>query len=110
MTDTVMIELDGELYELAPTLKAHQTITRQFGGYVPALRRIADLDAEVMAIVICVGAGLKTTGKDRQAVDEAIWRSGVGEAVGAISEYLSLLMNGGKRVDDDEKKDDDSGN
>ena len=88
----VEIELDGEILELRPTLRAFQKIQNRFGGLSQAVQGLSGLNIDNVAAVVAAGAGINGT-KDTEKLKENIFAAGVVNVIGKTSEYLALLMN-----------------
>lgn len=101
---TVELDLDGEIYELRPTLQAMRTISRHFGGIRAAMERIGGLDFDALSTVIAAGSGIKGRGKDRDRMEEALFGTGVAQATGPVAEYLSGLLDPTGRESDDSEE------
>ena len=99
----VEFSLHGERVILKPTLGATRTINRTYGSFGEAFRRVSLLDFETIANVIAVGSGMKP-----KTAEEEVYAHGLADLVKPVSEYLSVLSNGGRSPDDDEQKDDDT--
>lgn len=101
------VTIGGTVYELVPTLKAVRQLTNAGGGLLAAYRRVMDMDMDVIASVISAGADL-TFGKPAEfdAFVEAVWKEPRDNYSSGVSEFFSLLFNGGKVKSDDaaEKK------
>jgi hypothetical protein len=90
----VQIVLDGETVTLRPSLKAALTISREAGGIMGAFRGLSDLNLDTVIGIIAVGLGKKPAD-----IEEAVWRTGVGSLVPGVTQFVSIIANGGKPVD-----------
>ena len=88
---TTTISLDGEDYELVPTLSAVRAIEARFGGLRGASQTINALSIDGCAAILIAGAGLK--GKDADAVAEKVWQAGVLDVSVQLNGYLTALYN-----------------
>jgi hypothetical protein len=88
---TITITLDGEDYELVPTLAAVRAIEARFGGLRGASQTINALSVEGCSAIVVAGAGLK--GKDADAVPEKVWQAGVLGVSAQLNAYLVALYN-----------------
>lgn len=94
----VEIEVDGETFTLVPTLQAAQALSRHFGGFTGMIGAMRKVDIDDQVAVIQVGAGLNV--KAAGDLWERLWRSGDYQRVaGPLSEYMGLLINGGKPLE-----------
>lgn len=94
---TVKFDLGGVGYELVPSLRAAQAVSQHFGGYGPALQRATALDLGAITYVLRAGVKAGTTLPDD--FDELVWRFGAGDASALAIELVTLLINGGRRMD-----------
>ena len=101
MSDTVEITLNGEALGLKPTLLAFKEINAKCGGFRNALQNVAyDYNAEIITQIIASGLGKRV--KD---VEEPVFKTPQNELIGPVTDFVTILMNGGKRpVDGEEKK------
>jgi hypothetical protein len=94
---TVKLILDGEEVELRPTPHAAIAISRRADGLVPALERVAKYDEDLIAGIIALGLAA-----DPDAIEEKVARTGVAELVEPVTEFIYLLIGGGRVPDDGE--------
>lgn len=92
----VTINLDGESVTLRPTLQAAQAISRQSGGISGAVRAVGQFDLDAIVSVVTLGLGL--TGNDAKEVPGRVYRTGLTDLIGPVSNYLTILANGGRPV------------
>jgi hypothetical protein len=85
------ITLDGEDYELVPTLAAVRSIEAHFGGLRGASQALNSLSVSGCAVIIAAGAGL--SGKAADEVAESVWQVGVVDVAVALNAYLTALYN-----------------
>lgn len=85
------IDLGGETITLQPTLAALQKIDRAFGSLREASERVANLSLDALVTIIAAGAGLDA--QAAKALPERVFRAGILNLVGPVSEYLLVLMN-----------------
>ena len=88
----VAVTLDGEEVVLRSTFQAAKTISKGMGGYTEAIRRVAAADQTAYAAIIAAGARRKHD----DALEEAVYKTGLGDLAGPLVEYLVLLQNGGR--------------
>jgi len=99
--EPMTIDLGDKRYELKPTRKAMQTISKNHGGLIGALERLIRLDFEVILDVVCVGVGTEvvSTPKQRDEIADLIFAAGVDDTTSGLAEkcvrYVMLLMRGG---------------
>lgn len=91
------IELDGETFSLRCTLNAFTAIPEQFGGFVGAFRKLAEVDINAVAFMIAAGIGKQKNGKERERIIEKLFEAGLEDAMPKLTEYLSLLSAGGRK-------------
>lgn len=91
----VSIKLNGAEVSLRPTLKAAMTIDKSFGGMLKAFQAVTEMSFAAYAIVIAAGLEKKPS-----AVEEDIFATGLEDLVEPVAEFLSLLMNGGRKRED----------
>lgn len=96
----VEFELAGETVTLKPTFLAATRIPKQFGGYMPAIDLVSKLDPAAMQSVIAHGMGLTNHGQ--KGLDDRIWRTGYAKVAAPCIEFLTVLMNGGKKPNESE--------
>lgn len=101
MSDEVTFELGGEEVTLKPTFLAASRIPKAFGGYMPAIDAISKLDMSAMEVVIAHGMGLTPHGQKQLNIPEKIYQSGIAKVAAPCVEFLTILMNGGKRPSDE---------
>lgn len=91
----VNVMLDGEMVTLKPSLRAAQTISRQAGGIVACMQAVGRFDLDVIALVVAQGLG-KVKSAEVNEVAEAVWRTGLTDIVPKVTEFLTVLANGGR--------------
>lgn len=101
MTDTVKLTLGDEDFELKPTYGAASKISKTYNGYMPAIEAISKLDMEAMEVVIAHGLGLTIHGQKKLDLPARIYEAGVAKVAAPCIEFLTILMNGGKRPSED---------
>lgn len=95
MSDEVTFTLGDEEVTLKPTFLAATRIPKAFGGYMPAIDAISKLDPNAMEVVIAHGMGLTPHGQ--KGLDEKIYRTGCPVVAAPCLEFITILMNGGKK-------------
>lgn len=93
----VTITLDDEQVTLRPTLRACQTISKQAGGIMSAVQAVGRFDLEVMTSVIALGLDIRKPA-ELNALAEKVYQSGMAELVEPVTQFLSILANGGRPV------------
>jgi hypothetical protein len=98
--------IDGEEMVLLPTFGAARAITQQFGGVHAAIERVLRADIEAVAEIVAFGLGYYLpTKKPPKDLLERIWRTGMGDDSGGVSQYclifLHMIMSGGKMPEED---------
>lgn len=66
----VEVEIDGDRYELKPTVDAIRRISRAYKGLAPALAALQNVDVDAIAQVILAGAGVH--GQRAKSLEAAI--------------------------------------
>lgn len=94
----IPLKLDGEDKELVPTYRAAMGISKSFGGYMPAIQAVSQLDMEAIEKVLAFG--LQLTNHGQKGIGEKIFKSNTPEVATACVKYINILMNGGKPVDE----------
>lgn len=87
----VELQLGDETLTLQPTLAALHKIDRAFGSLREASERVANLSLDALVTIITAGAGLDA--QAAKALPERVFRAGILNLVGPVSEYLLVLMN-----------------
>ena len=93
----VEITLCGKAHTLVCTARAFKTVGGMGGGFGGVFQRLAQFDPEAYEAIIA--AGLNKRPSD---VSELVYKTGMRELTGPLSEFVSQLMNGGKPVKADE--------
>ena len=97
-----LIDLDGEAYELRPTLKAMKKIQSRFGGLRGAMEALGQLNVEHIAAIIA--AGSNSNPREMAAIEEAVFSYGIAGATEQIVPFVTSLMNPNGEKDEDSKK------
>jgi len=101
--EPITIDLGDKRFELKPTYKAMQTISKNNAGLMNALQRLSRLEFETMHDVICAGIGPESlsTPKQRDEIGELIYAAGFTDDTGNLASkcvsFIMLLMRGGKQ-------------
>lgn len=93
----VTITLDGQEVILRPTLRAAQTLSKQNGGLMAAVNAVARFDIEVMTSVIALGLDIRKPAEINDMA-EKVYSTGMADLVEPVTQYLSILANGGRPV------------
>ena len=95
--DQIEITLDGEAVVLRPTLEAAMLVDSRFGGYSAAYQSLLghSLDATVAILAAGAGKSINTT------LREKVYAKGVRNLVAPLSQFLTLLLNGGRKPEDE---------
>lgn len=94
----VSISLNGEIVVLKPSINAWRSISRQYGGMIPASQKLQSFDIDAMVFVIQTGAQL--SGDAARNLDRRVYENGIAELLRPLIEYLNLLGNGGRPPSD----------
>jgi hypothetical protein len=97
-SDTVTIRLGEEEAVLTPSLAAAQAVNRRFGGFTAAYERVARADFDDIAFIVAQGVGRVGPVGLRETA-EKVYAAGIVTLAGPVSQYLSLLLNGGRPGD-----------
>lgn len=95
----VKINLDGEEVVLLATVQAAMSISKIYKGIAPVTRALTEYDLDAFALVIRSGANLKDS---HEVVMQKAFDTGLVPLVAPLSEYIGLLLNGGRSFADDE--------
>lgn len=95
---TVELDLDGEVYELRPTLSAYEKIEARFGGLRGALEAMTRISVTDLAHVIAAGSGKGQ--RDMQKIKEGVFNQGVDSVTEQVGPFVLALFN--PRGDDSE--------
>lgn len=89
----VELQLGDETLTLKPTLAALEKIDDEFkvGGLREAINKVASMKLDAVAFIVCAGAALDQ--KASREIKEKIFRAGLLNVVGPVSDYLVSLMN-----------------
>lgn len=93
----VTITLVDEEVILRPTLRACQTISKQAGGIMSAVNAVGRFDIEVMTAVIALGLDIRKPAEVNELA-EKVYTTGMADLVEPVTQYLSILANGGRPV------------
>jgi len=88
---TFTVTLEGEDYELRPTLAAYRQIQQRFGGLRGALEAIGKLNVDHLVAIIKAGAGLEK--RDAKGLDEAVFNQGIADVTEQVAPFLTALFN-----------------
>lgn len=88
----VEVTLAGKPAVLRSTLRAAKTVDAKCGGFQSAYSRLAAFNMEAYAIVVAAGLG-----KQPHEVEDAVYQTGMTDLIGPLSEFVTLLMNGGRK-------------
>ena len=96
MTDTVKILLDGEDIELIPTRGALESLSNKYGNMNNVTEQLVSNNFSVMSDLIYYGVD-QNKRPDLNKTKDAVYKEGVINLLEPLSDYLMLLMNGGKK-------------
>lgn len=86
---------------LKPIYKAARGISKHFGGYMPAIDAVSKLDPAALEVVIAFGADIPPSVQKNLKLPERIYETGIAKVAAPCIEFLTILMNGGKRPDEE---------
>ena len=92
MNGDVTINLGGEALTLKCTLEAAMVVDETLGGFAEAMRQVSNFKLSGYVAIIAAGLGRKQT-----EIREAVFREGLTNLVGPVTEYTTLLANGGRK-------------
>ena len=98
----IPIVLDGRELTLKPTLAACLAVNRLGTGLNAVIQKCANMDFETICEVICVGLDA-TSGKNRQEVQELVFRTGAINVAPDAIQFVRAVGNGGVVPKDDEE-------
>ncbi len=93
----VTIVLGGEPAVLKPSLRAAQTISRQAGGVIGAMQAVGKFDFDTVTLVIAQGLG-RVKPNEMNEVAEQVYATGLTDLVPKVTEFLTIIANGGRPV------------
>jgi hypothetical protein len=85
------VEINGEVYELRPSLGAMKKINARFGGLRGALEALQNLNIESVAAIIAAGAGLGA--REANDVTENVFAHGIADATEQVFPFIEALFN-----------------
>lgn len=100
----IELVLDGHTYQLHPTLETMKRVNRKFGSLREALVRVQSLDFNAACAVIAIASGCKDD-RQREAVEERVFRTGLVSVTGPIADLLGVLIDPVTASGDDEQPD-----
>lgn len=92
----VEIKLGGETHELKATVDAALQLCRIYGGLQAVAGKVFAYDVDAYITIIRLGLNLDK--KSAEGLKEKVFSEGVTTLATALSEYVALLLNGGKRT------------
>ena len=106
MTDTTKIKVDGNELELVPTLAALECLNKKYGDFANVLNGINSLNFDTYIDVIYVGVKkqLPSNEKERKETAQEIFNTGIVDLLAPVTEYIMLLLNGGRKIDPEEEQ------
>lgn len=88
----IEVTLDGQAYLLKPTLETMKRVNRKFGSLREALVRVQSLDFEAACAIVAIASGCKDD-RQRTAVDERLFRTGLVNVTAQIADLIGVLMD-----------------
>jgi hypothetical protein len=96
----ITITLNGQDYELIPTLGAAQSISRLSGGLRGAIQSVMNLDLDTIDRIVKAGLGPTVSREIGPNLGAYVFDAGFtdqgGELASKCIEYLTVLSNGGR--------------
>tara|TARA_R110002012_G_scaffold83346_6_gene209797 strand:+ start:46 stop:423 length:378 start_codon:yes stop_codon:yes gene_type:complete len=97
MAQDMKIVLAGTAYFLVPNLNALRGINAALGGLAPAFTKVRDLNFDAMASVLVSASGMKPGAAEFDDLVRDIWQAENKADIGAaLSDYLVVMLNGGR--------------
>ncbi|OSQ34365.1 hypothetical protein THS27_25505 [Thalassospira sp. MCCC 1A01428] len=110
VAQTMKVDLAGTSYFLVANLNALRGINAALGGLAPAFAKVRDLNFDAMATVLASAAGMKPSAAEFDGLVKDIWQAeNKAEIGGALSDYLVVMLNGGRASNDDAGSDGENG-
>lgn len=103
----ITIELDGEEHVLIPSPDAILTLSLKYDGIAPLMAAISRLNLHAMSDVIVAGLDLK--GQAARDMPSTVAISSPLELLPKLSEFASILANGGRPLKTDKTDDAEGG-
>lgn len=91
----VTIKLDGKERVLKCSLRAYKAVNAMSGGFLAALKRVSECDADVISQLVCVGLGVRTS-LEIEGIEEQIYKDGVTNFITPCVMFINNLTNGGR--------------
>lgn len=92
----ITVELDGDEYVLIPSPEAIITLSMKYDGIAPLMGAIGRLNVQAMADTVVAGLGLE--GREARDMAGTVAASSLLEILPKISEFASILANGGRSL------------
>ncbi|TGU44632.1 hypothetical protein EN788_22205 [Mesorhizobium sp. M2D.F.Ca.ET.145.01.1.1] len=90
----VTVEIDGEEYTLIPSPDAIISLSNQYDGLAPLIGAISRMN--VMAMANIVNAGLGLEGAKAREMVQSVAATPLLEISPKLTEFVTILINGGK--------------
>lgn len=88
----VSITLDGKAETLRSTLRAARIVS-SLGGFTGALKLLQEFNLEGYVAIVAAGLNKRTID-----VEDAVYKTGLVELTGPLSDFVILLTQGGRPV------------
>jgi len=88
---TIEVTLDGEVFELRPSLMAMKKIQTRFGGLRGALEALGQLNVEHIGYIVGAGCGAKPA--QVSDIEQAVYNQGIADATEQVVPFVTALMN-----------------
>lgn len=98
----VEINLDGEPVTLRCTLEAAIGINDHFGGLMTAHQQVLGGNLGALAVIVRHGGGFEQ--KQLGELRAKVFRTGTIKLLAPLTQYVALLMQGGKEAGEDANK------
>jgi len=105
----VSFELEGQTYELRPTVNAMRVLSNRYGGLQAVLDKLAQVDVQAVEDVLVMGLGpsYQTAPKRKELMDK-VFGAGLTDDTGGFSltcqKYIISLMRGGRPLNLDKEE------
>lgn len=97
----VSIKINGQQYTLKASLQAYRMVNMIGPGFTPVLQSIRNFDAAVITQIICCGTGKMANG-DAEKVETEVFAHGLMDLADPVTEFVTMLANGGRKASDDQ--------
>lgn len=101
---TVKIQLDGEEFELVPTLAAMEHLNKKYENFQSVYSRLASMNFDCYADVIIAGLLHMPKKADLNGTKQAVFEAGIIALMPSLVRFVSILLNGGREIKEGEEE------